>query len=221
MINFPVERSFALWQEMSVLWFHCLFLEGPGSENMNYLQESCSIGIWQIVCASSWGGHHAFEPNFLSWSVCIDHLFTQQKQRGTDEVCKAVPRWEALSLPKGSVSHSLIPSGHGHVYLTFLLQEDHAERRGGLLWWLRGCLWSRPPGRQSELPHTNKSISVPTCSFFFLNKPSDGVIEQICVLECKTTLGMLQPSLEKVNHIMFLCEQVLRSNDFQDHITLL
>lgn len=213
MINFPVERSFALWQEVSVLWFHCLFLEVPGSENMNYLQESCSIGIGQIVCASSWCGHHAFKPNFLSWSVCIDHLFTQQKQKGTDEVFKAIPRREALSFPKGSVSHSLVPSGPDLCFVswrcvsvTFLLQEDHAERRGGLLWLLKGWLWSRPPRRQSELPHTNKSISVPTCSFFFLNKPSDGMIEQIRVLECKMTLGMWHPLLEKVNYIMFLCE---------------
>lgn len=152
MINFPVERSFALWQEMSVLCFHCLFLEGPGSENMNYLQESCSIGIWQIVCASSWGGHHAFEPNFLSWSVCIDHLFTQQKQKGTDEVFKAIPRWEALSLPKGSVSHSLIPSGHhGHVYLLLSFYRKTMQREevfccGG---WEAVFGADRPEGRAS------------------------------------------------------------------------
>lgn len=44
------------------------------------------------------------------------------------------------------------------------------------------------------------------------------MIEQIRVLECKMTLGMWHPLLEKVNHIMFLCEQVLRSKAFQDHV---
>jgi hypothetical protein len=117
--NFPLEMLFALQWVVSVLPFHCPFLKVPESENVNYLQESCSVGIRQIVCASSWGGHHAFQPNLLSWSVCVDHLFPQQKQKRIDEILKAIPKWEAPSLPKGSVSHSLLPSGHSLCFTSW------------------------------------------------------------------------------------------------------